>query len=208
MARNVVAIVGSYRRQGTVELAVDAVLAGARAQGAHTGKIFLTEKHIEYCRNCRTCTQAAGVARGRCVIQDDMPGILEEVDAADAVVLGAPVNFYNVTAIFRTFLERLLGSAYWPWGKPWRCRAARSCRVRRCWSVRWPRRGSSSRSPPARPELCVRPPTAWVPTLLRKFISAWQPTRRSRAWQITCCARRIALEPLSSKSLRCLTPES
>jgi hypothetical protein len=26
------------------------------------------------------------------------------------------VNFWNVTAIYRQFLERLLGYAYWPWG--------------------------------------------------------------------------------------------
>jgi multimeric flavodoxin WrbA len=27
------------------------------------------------------------------------------------------VNYYNVTAIFRRFLERLLGFTYWPWGQ-------------------------------------------------------------------------------------------
>ena len=32
-------------------------------------------------------------------------------------MLASPVNFYNVTAIFRRFLERLLGFTYWPWGK-------------------------------------------------------------------------------------------
>ena len=46
-------------------------------------------------------------------------GITESaVEAADAIVLGAPVNFYNVTAVFRRFLERLAGYAYWPWGRP------------------------------------------------------------------------------------------
>jgi hypothetical protein len=43
--------------------------------------------------------------------------MLEKIDAADAVVLASPVNYYNVTAIFRKFLERLLGYAYWPWGQ-------------------------------------------------------------------------------------------
>ncbi|MDR3762627.1 MAG: flavodoxin family protein [Acidobacteriota bacterium] len=117
MARNVVAIVGSYRRGGTVDRLVDAVLNGARDQGAQTSKIILTEKHIEYCRNCRNCTQAEGVERGHCAVQDDMQSILAELDAADAIVLGAPVNYYNVTAVFRVFLERLLGAAFWPWGQ-------------------------------------------------------------------------------------------
>ena len=46
-----------------------------------------------------------------------MQAILREVDSADAVVLGSPVNFFNVTAVFRTFLERLVGCVYWPWGQ-------------------------------------------------------------------------------------------
>jgi hypothetical protein len=33
-------------------------------------------------------------------------------------VLGSPVNYYNVTSLFRRFMERLLGYAYWPWGQP------------------------------------------------------------------------------------------
>jgi hypothetical protein len=46
-----------------------------------------------------------------------MASILDEIDSADAIVLGSPVNFYNLTAVFRTFLERLVGSTYWPWGQ-------------------------------------------------------------------------------------------
>jgi len=118
MAKKVVAVVGSYRKGGTVDTAVDAVLAGARANGAETKKIYLVDQHIEYCRNCRSCTQQEGKQRGKCVIEDDMETIQSEIDAADALVLASPMNFYNTTAIFRTFLERLLGAAYWPW-KQW-----------------------------------------------------------------------------------------
>jgi hypothetical protein len=117
MAKRVVAIVGSYRKGGAVDTAVDAVLAGARESGAETSKIYLIDRRVEYCRNCRACTQTEGEGRGACVIQDDVAAILGEVDGADAVVLGSPVNFYNVTALFRTFLERLVGATYWPWGQ-------------------------------------------------------------------------------------------
>lgn len=100
-----------------MDSAVDAVLAGARERGAETKKIFLIDQKIEYCRNCRSCTQPESPVRGSCVIQDDLEAVLTEVHRADAVVLGSPVNFYNATAVFRTFLERLLGSTYWPWGQ-------------------------------------------------------------------------------------------
>ncbi len=33
----------------------------------------------------------------------------------DGVVIGAPVNFYNVNAVTRKFMERLVCFAYWPW---------------------------------------------------------------------------------------------
>lgn len=115
MAVKVVAIVGSYRKGGTVDTAVDAVLEGAREHGAETRKIYLIDQHIEYCRNCRSCTLEAGETRGKCVIEDDVAGILKEIEGADAIVLGSPVNFYNVTAVFRKFLERLVGAVYWPW---------------------------------------------------------------------------------------------
>jgi hypothetical protein len=118
MARKVVAIVGSYRKGGAVDTAVDAVLAGARKHGAETNKLYLVDKRIEHCQNCRACTQAEGEKRGTCAINDDMAAILPEIESADALVLSSSVNFYNVTAIFRVFLERLVGCAYWPWGQP------------------------------------------------------------------------------------------
>jgi len=113
----VVAIVGGYRRGGIADQAVDAVLEGARDGGAQTKKIFLSEQHIEFCRNCRSCAQQNGLTRGKCVQQDDMDCLLSEVEDANALVLGSPVNYYNVTAVFRKFMERLLGLAYWPWGR-------------------------------------------------------------------------------------------
>lgn len=116
MVTKVVAIVGSYRKGGTVDSAVDAVLEGAREKSAQTSKIYLLDKHIEFCTNCRTCTQEPGERRGRCVINDEMDSVLNEIESADAVVLGAPVNAFNVTAIFKRFLERLVCFAYWPWG--------------------------------------------------------------------------------------------
>jgi multimeric flavodoxin WrbA len=117
MITKVVAIVGSYRKGGTIDTAVEEVLKGAREKGAETVTFYLTEKHIEFCTNCRSCVQTPGEERGKCVQQDDLEPMLQEIESADALVLGSPVNCYNVTAIFRRFLERLLGYAYWPWDK-------------------------------------------------------------------------------------------
>lgn len=117
MSSKIVAIVGSYRKGGTVDSAVETVLEGARSRGAETQTFYLRDEHIEFCTNCRNCVQAPGETRGKCSQQDALETILSAVEAADGVVLASPVNFWNATALFRRFLERLIGYGYWPWGQ-------------------------------------------------------------------------------------------
>jgi putative NADPH-quinone reductase len=111
----IIAIEGSYRKGGVTDTVVEAILEGARAGGAATQKIHLSDQHIEFCTHCRTCTQQPGETRGKCVQEDDLEPLLQAVEGADVVVLASPVNYYNVTALFRRLLERLLGYTYWPW---------------------------------------------------------------------------------------------
>jgi len=118
MALKVVGIVGSYRKRKTIDSAVSAILEGAESKGAQTKKIYLLDKHIEFCKNCRSCTQEKVRGnRGECVHNDEMEEILSDIDDADAVVLGSPINFGTVTAVMKIFIERLIQYAYWPWGK-------------------------------------------------------------------------------------------
>jgi multimeric flavodoxin WrbA len=112
----ILGIVGSYRKGGVVDTLVSETLAAAEAAGATTSKIYLLDKKIEFCTNCRSCTQAPGEERGRCIHKDDMEDILKEYDSADGLVIGAPVNFSNVNALTQRFAERLTVFAYWPWG--------------------------------------------------------------------------------------------
>ncbi|HPR52145.1 MAG TPA: flavodoxin family protein [Deltaproteobacteria bacterium] len=112
----VTAIVGTYRKQGIIDTVIDEILSSARQEGADVSKIYLIDKHIKFCTNCRTCTQEKGVARGRCILDDDMISILEEIERSDAIILGSPMNFGTVTAVMKRFIERLACLAYWPWG--------------------------------------------------------------------------------------------
>ena len=112
----VVAVVGTYRKGRTIDNAVEEALRGAREAGAETEKIMLLDKCIEFCSNCRVCTQTAGPERGRCAIQDDMESILNVLDSADAYIFASPINFYSVTALMKRFIERLVCYGYWPWG--------------------------------------------------------------------------------------------
>jgi multimeric flavodoxin WrbA len=118
MTQKILGIVGSYRKGGTIDQLTSAVLEVAAERGAETEKLYLLDKHIEFCTNCRRCTQAPGEEPGACPLEDDMAGIISRIEDADALVLGAPVNFGGVNALTQRFLERLTGFSYWPWGQP------------------------------------------------------------------------------------------
>ena len=49
----ITAIVGTYRRNGIIDRIVDEILYSAKGQGAQINKIFIIDKHIEFCTNCR-----------------------------------------------------------------------------------------------------------------------------------------------------------
>jgi NAD(P)H-dependent FMN reductase len=115
MSKTILGIVGSYRKGGIIDSLVSEVLAAAREQGAQTHKIYLIDEHIEFCTNCRACTQDPGLEAPPCVLHDDMGEILAQWRQSDGLVIGAPVNFYNVNALTRRFMERLICFAYWPW---------------------------------------------------------------------------------------------
>ena len=114
----VVGIVGSYRKGRIIDSAVTEILRGARSGGAETEKIYLMDQHIEFCRNCRECTQAPGEQPGRCFHQDDMRSLFQTCLGADVLILASPVNMGSATAITKKFLERLVPLAFWPYGQP------------------------------------------------------------------------------------------
>lgn len=118
MGKKILGIVGSYRKNGNIDTLVSAALSAAQQNGAATEKIYLLDKHVEFCTNCRTCTQKPGPEPGECIHHDDMAGILDRYDRSDGIVIGAPVNAFNLNALTRRFMERLVCFTYWPWGQP------------------------------------------------------------------------------------------
>jgi len=111
----ILAINGSYRDDGITDQTVDAVVDAARAAGAEVEVVLLRDYPIEFCLNCRECTQHPGETPGECVQHDGMRDLVGKIEGADAYVLASPTNFSSVTAIFKRLMERLVVYAYWPW---------------------------------------------------------------------------------------------
>jgi NAD(P)H-dependent FMN reductase len=116
--RRFLGIVGSYRKGGVIDTVVSEVLDAAKQKGAITSKIYLSDCNINFCTNCRECTQPPGSDRVPCVVNtdDDMNAIVDQIEASDTVVIGAPVNIGSANAMTQKFVERCVGYYYFPWG--------------------------------------------------------------------------------------------
>jgi multimeric flavodoxin WrbA len=116
--KKIIAIVGTYRKNHIIDSAVDEFLKQSQLLGWQVEKIYLMDKKIEFCLNCRKCVQRKiDASRDECVHNDDMAGVLDSIDSSDVVVLASPVNYFTVTAVMKKFVERLIVYGYWPWGK-------------------------------------------------------------------------------------------
>ena len=111
----ILAINGSYRDDGITDQTVEAFAQAMAADDAEVEIILLREYPIEFCLNCRECTQQPGAAPGECVHHDGMQELIDKIERADCYILAAPTNFGSVTAIFKRFMERLAVYAYWRW---------------------------------------------------------------------------------------------
>jgi multimeric flavodoxin WrbA len=114
----ILAIAGSYRKDGIIDQAIQIAARLAHERGAEVEVVQLRDCPIEFCRNCRECAQLPGDAPGECVLRDGMRDLVAKIEAADAFVLASPTNVYTVTALFKRFVERLVVYSYWPWGAP------------------------------------------------------------------------------------------
>ena len=111
----ILAINGSYRDDGITDQAVEVMVQALQAAGADVEVVFLRDYPIEFCLNCRECTQQPGDAPGQCVQHDGMYALINKIEQAEGFILAAPTNFSSVTAIFKRFMERLVVYGYWPW---------------------------------------------------------------------------------------------
>ncbi len=92
---------GSPRQQGNTAILVQEALAGAAELGADVKLLHLDGKDIAFCDGCESCIET-----GECKVADDMQQIYAEVLAADGIILGTPVYFWNVSAQMKAFIDR------------------------------------------------------------------------------------------------------
>lgn len=167
-SKKIVAVVGTYRPGHVIDSAVNELLAGAEKSGVQTEKITLLDKHIEFCTNCRACSQNPGTERGICPIEDDMAGILDALETADGIVFASPINFGTVTALMKQFIERFICYGYWPWG--------------------------IKKAPAIRIQLCTKPAVLITSSMCPAFPGRWLMTNSLKTMK--AAARCLGAKPI------------
>ncbi|WP_243373396.1 flavodoxin family protein [Geotalea sp. SG265] len=102
MAKKVLVLSGSPRKNGNSELLCDQFMRGATEAGHQVEKINVREKRINYCTACDACQRNGGT----CVQKDDMAEILDMMIQADVIVMATPVYFYTMNAQLKTLIDR------------------------------------------------------------------------------------------------------
>jgi multimeric flavodoxin WrbA len=98
----VLGIYGSPRKGGNSDELLDAALAAAAQEGAEVERVYARKfKNLSGCLECGGCDDT-----GECVVDDDMQGVYPLLDEAQAVILSAPVFFYNLPAQVKALVDR------------------------------------------------------------------------------------------------------
>jgi multimeric flavodoxin WrbA len=104
----ILAINGSPRKDWNTAKLLTSALDGAAANGAETELIHLYELSFKGCTSCFACKLKEGKSYGQCALKDELTPVLQKIANADALLLGSPIYFGNVTGEMRSFMERLL----------------------------------------------------------------------------------------------------
>ena len=110
--KKIIIIDGGPRRNMNTAQMLQKVAEGALSLGDSIDVKTIRLYNLDYkgCMSCMTC-KIKGRVSNVCKFKDELTPVLEEIAQADALVLGSPIYFGEVTGQMRTFLERLA----FPW---------------------------------------------------------------------------------------------
>lgn len=97
----VLGIVGSKRKKGNTSILVQETLKALKTEEIETELIFLGDYDMKSCHGCEGCKDTF-----ECIIKDDMQKLYPRILESDAIVLGSPTYFYNISSDMKAFLER------------------------------------------------------------------------------------------------------
>lgn len=103
MAKNILVITGSPRKNGNSDLLADAFIQGAAESGHTVNKFEAARQTIHGCTACDTCW-SKGTA---CTFKDGFSKLEPLLEAADVVVFASPLYWSSVPAQLKAVIDKL-----------------------------------------------------------------------------------------------------
>jgi len=106
MAKSILALISSPRKNGNSTLLAQKIADGAKAAGARVEFVNLHRMNIKPCTACDKCHAADDKF---CIIKDDMQKLYAKVMAADGIIFASPIYFFTMSAQLKLFMDRCYG---------------------------------------------------------------------------------------------------
>lgn len=103
--KRLLAILGSPHKNGKVASMLRLAMDCAKEKGYKITLVNLYDLSAGYCKGCMSCRKT-----GRCVLEDDMCGLGEQMEKSDVIILAYPTYFANVPAVVKNMFDRLSGT--------------------------------------------------------------------------------------------------
>lgn len=100
--KNIVVFNGSPRKDGNTTTILDMIARGAREHAANVDYQILFKMKYMACQGCFNCR-----INKDCAINDEITAVMEKIKTADAIVIGSPIYFMQVTGPVKNFYDRL-----------------------------------------------------------------------------------------------------
>lgn len=93
-------ICGTADMRGVTSSMCESVANHLRLKGVEVVVIRPSEMTIGHCRDCGGCSG------GKCIIEDDMAGILDSFSSSDILILASPIHFSGPSSLIKTVMDR------------------------------------------------------------------------------------------------------
>ena len=99
------AICGSFRNESNTNKIVKKI---AESSGCDFELVYLSKLKIKPCSGCGECI----MIEGNCVIDDDMQNLYDKLMDADALIVGSPTYYMDISGAVKCFIDRSMPIFY------------------------------------------------------------------------------------------------
>lgn len=106
--KKVILLNGSPRKNWNTHKMLLEAECGAKEAGADTELIHLFDLNFTDCKSCFACKLRGNKTNGICAIRDGLRPVLEQIHEANAVVIGTPIYYGDLTGEAASVIHRML----------------------------------------------------------------------------------------------------